>query len=237
MRTAGLNTNGSGAQANFTWATLTSVQQDEATYAGIPRIGVRLKATGQLNGAPNEIRCVAHSNAVPVWNGAAWVTQETANPGAQILAYARGFTDGDGRRIAGIGLPDQQIDIEALKAFMLHCAANGYTYNNWITDVRSHGDDVLGAVALAGFGQISWAGGRLSVIWAADEQPLSGVVNMATIKKGQFQVDYTLANAADGIEYSYPRSGDVGAQDAARAGAGHHHHAQPRPGLWRGSDR
>jgi hypothetical protein len=202
VRTAGINTNGSGAQANFTWATLTSVQQDEASYAGIPRIGVRLKATGQLNGAPDEIRCLAHSKAVPVWNGTTWVTQETANPGAQILAYARGFTDGDGRRIAGIGLPDQQIDIEALKAFMLHCAANGYSYNNWITDVRSH-DDVLGAVALAGFGQISWAGGRLSVIWAADEQPLSGVVNMATIKKGQFQVDYTLANAADGIEYSY----------------------------------
>ena len=202
VRTAGLNTNGSGAQANFTWATLTSVQQDEATYAGIPRIGVRLKATGQLNGAPNEIRCVAHSVPIPVWNGGSWVTQESSNPGAQILAYARGFTDSDGRRIAGIGLPDAQIDMEALKAFTLHCAANGFTYNNWITDVRSH-DDVLNAIALAGFGQISWASGRLSVIWAADEQPLSGVVNMATIKKGQFQVDYTLANAADGIEYSY----------------------------------
>ena len=50
---------------------------------------------------------------------------------------------------------------------------------------------------------MTWAKGRLGVAWAADEQPLSGVVNMATIKKGQFQVDYTLANAADGIEYSY----------------------------------
>src|SRR5690606_30817237 len=58
-------------------------------------------------------------------------------------------------------------------------------------------------IALAGFGQSTWAGGRLSVTWAGEEQPLSGVVNMATIKKGQFQVDYTLANAADGIEYSY----------------------------------
>ncbi|WP_161809452.1 host specificity factor TipJ family phage tail protein [Stenotrophomonas panacihumi] len=202
VRTAGLNTDGSGAQANFTWATLTSVQQDEASYAGIPRIGVRLKATGQLNGAPDEIRCVAHSAPVPVWNGTDWVTQETSNPGAQILAYARGIVDETGRRIAGIGLPDEQIDIEALKGFMLHCAANAFTYDNWITDVRSH-DDVLNAVALAGFGQISWASGRLSVIWAADEQPFSGVVNMATIKKGQFQVDYTLANAADGIEYSY----------------------------------
>jgi len=202
VRVAGLNTNGSGAQASFTWTTLTSVQQDTASYAGIPRIGIKMKATGQLNGAPDEIRCVAHSAPVPVWNGAAWVTQETSNPGAQILAYARGITDGAGRRIAGIGLPDQQIDIPALQAFMLHCSANGFTFDSWITDVRSH-DDVLSSIALAGFGQITWAGGRLSVAWAADEQPLSGVVNMATIKKGQFQVDYTLANAADGIEYSY----------------------------------
>ncbi|MDG9990614.1 phage tail protein, partial [Stenotrophomonas sp. GD04024] len=49
----------------------------------------------------------------------------------------------------------------------------------------------------------AWPKGRLAVVWAADEQPLSGVVNMATIKKGQFQVEYTLANGADGIEYSY----------------------------------
>jgi len=202
VRTAGLNTDGSGAQASFTWTTLTSVQQDTASYAGIPRIGVKMKATGQLNGAPDELRCVAHSAPIPVWTGSTWSTEESSNPGAQLLAYARGFAAPTGTRIAGMGLPDEQIDLEALKAFMLFCAANDYAYDNWITEVRSH-QDVLDAIALAGFGQVTWAGGRLSVVWVADEQPLSGVVNMATIKKAQFQVDYTLANSADGIEYSY----------------------------------
>ncbi|WP_434212774.1 host specificity factor TipJ family phage tail protein [[Pseudomonas] boreopolis] len=202
VRVGGWNTDGSGASCMFQWTTLTSVQQDTADYAGIPRIGIKAKATGQFNGSPNEIRCVAHSTPIPVWNGTQWSTQESSNPGAQILAYARGITDRNGKRIAGIGLPDYQIDIEALQGFMLHCAAHGYTYDNWITDARSH-DDILTAVALAGMGQITWAKGRLSVAWAAEDQPLSGVVNMATIKKGQFQVDYTLANAADGIEYTY----------------------------------
>ncbi|WP_205954294.1 phage tail protein [Pseudoxanthomonas winnipegensis] len=32
---------------------------------------------------------------------------------------------------------------------------------------------------------------------------MSGVVNMATMKRSSFQVDYTLANPADGIEFSY----------------------------------
>lgn len=208
VRVAGNNTDGSGAEASFVWTTLTSVQRDTASYAGIPRIGIRMQANGQLNGAPDEIRCVAHSMPIPVWTGTEWVTQRTSNPGAWILAYARGIYAADapapGGRVlvAGMGMPERQIDIEGLKAFMLHCAANGFTYDNWITDVRSH-QQVLDVLALAGFGQISWPRGRLSVGWAADEQPLSGVVSMATIKKGQFQVDYTLTNGADGIEYTY----------------------------------
>jgi len=208
VRVAGNNTDGSGAEASFVWTTLTSVQRDTASYVGIPRIGIRMQANGQLNGAPDEIRCVAHSMPIPVWTGTEWVTQRTSNPGAWILAYARGIYAPDptapgGRAlVAGMGLPERQIDLEGLKAFMLHCAANTFTYNNWITDVRSH-QQVLDVLALAGFGQISWPRGRLSVGWAADEQPLSGVVNMATIKKGQFQVDYTLTNGADGIEYTY----------------------------------
>ncbi len=202
VRTAGLNTDGSGAQASFTWTTLTSVRPDPASYDGIPRIATLMKASGQLNGVPDEIRCVALGKPIPVWKGDRWETERTSNPGALVLAYARGFYSPSGRLLAGMALPDRQIDIEGLKAFMLHCAANNLTYTHWISEIRSH-QQVLDPVALAGFGQITWPRGRLSVSWAADEQPLSGVINMATIKKGQFQVDYTLANAADGIEYTY----------------------------------
>ncbi|MFC4729081.1 host specificity factor TipJ family phage tail protein [Coralloluteibacterium thermophilus] len=188
--------------AQFQWTTLTSVQADEADYAGLARIGVQIKATGQLTGAPDELRVVAHARPTPVWNGSQWVTEQTSNPGAQILQYARGIHDQNGKRIAGLGLSDEQIDIPALQAFMLHCAANGYRYDFYVRGARSH-QEMLDSIALAGLGQITWAGGRLSVTWAADGQPLGGVVNMATIKRGSFQVDYTLANAADGIEYTY----------------------------------
>jgi len=201
VRTAGLNTNGSGAQAAFTWTTLTSVQVDEGDYTGISRTGLELKATGQLNGTPDELRAIGYADPIPVWDGSAWTTEETSNPGAQILAYARGLSRG-GRLLGGMALDEDQIDVESLKAFTLHCAANGYAYNFFIKDARNH-EQVLSAIALAGFGQITWAGGRLGVVWAAQDQPLSGVVNMGTIKKGQFQVDYSLSNAADGIEYTY----------------------------------
>ena len=207
VRIAGLgNYEGPNTQENrFTWSTLVSVQADDADYRGIPRIGVEIKATGQLSGTPDQIRAVFHAADMPVWTGTEWITatgRQLANPGAQILAYARGFEDENGDLIAGMGLDDGMIDIPALQAFMLHCAANGYTYDHWQQGVRSH-HEMLDAIALAGFGQVTWAGGRLSVTWAASGQPLTGVVNMATMKRGQFQVDYNLAGGADGIEFTY----------------------------------
>lgn len=190
------------AQVQFQFTNMVCVQADGTDYTDIPRIAVSIKATGQLNNAPDELRCVAVSNACPVWDGQKWVTRETSNPGAHMLQYVRGIKGASGRLLAGMGLQEAMIDIEAFKGFMLHCEANGYTYDHWVSEPRSH-DEMLAALALVGMGQYTWAGGKLSVVWAAREQPLSGVVNMATIKRASFQVDYTLTNAADGVDYSY----------------------------------
>ena len=191
---------------DFQWTTLTSIQVDEADYTGIARTAVTIKATGQLNGSPDELRGVAYATPIPVWNGTEWVTKETSNPGAQGLAYIRGIYK-DGRFLAGMGLSDDEIDIESWKAFSLFCEAHGYEYNFYIKDVRSH-DQALAAITLAGFGEITRATGKLGVAWVGQEQPITGVANMATMKKGSFQVDYTLVNAADGIEYTYIDSSD-----------------------------
>ncbi|PPU46759.1 hypothetical protein XarbCFBP7697_13980 [Xanthomonas arboricola] len=197
------NYEGDNTQRNdFQWSTMGSVQADAATYAGLARTGILLKATGQINGQPDELVAEHIAAPIPVWRNGSWVTEETSNPGAHILKYVRGYYDQNGKLIAGMGKSDEEIDIESLQGFMGHCEANGYTYDYWLTEERNH-DEVLQAIALVGMGQTTWAGGRLSVVWAADEQPLSGVVNMAEMKKGSFSVDYTLASAADGIEYSY----------------------------------
>lgn len=197
------NYEGKNTQRNdFNFTQLVSVQFDGADYDGIPRIGVKIRATDQLNGAPDTINCVAISKPVPVWDGFQWVTQTTGNIGANMLAHCRGITSRSGRKIIGIGLQDELINIENFKAFMLHCTANNYEYNYCVRGSRSHAEQ-LEVMALAGFADISWAGGKLAPIWTADGQPLNGVVNMATITDTQFQIDYTLANAADGVEYTY----------------------------------
>lgn len=193
---------GKNTQKNdFQWTMLTSIRPDTGNYAGISRTGLQIKATGQLNGTPDQIRGVGVADPIPEWDGTAYVVKESSNPGAQCVAYARGIYRA-GRLLGGMAFDDSQIDLESWKAFTLHCAANGYTYDYCVRDTRNH-HGVLSAIARAGFGEITLAGGRLGVVWAAQEQPLGGVVNMGTIKKGQFQVDYTLASAADGIEFTY----------------------------------
>lgn len=177
------NYEGENTQRNdFQWSTMGSVQADTATYDGIARSGILMRATGQLNGQPDQMRAEHIAAPIPVWRNGAWVTEETSNNGAQILKFARGYFNKKGQLIAGMGKSDEEIDIESLQGFMAHCEANGYSYDYWLTEERSH-EEVLQAIALAGMGQVTTAGGRLSVVWAADEQPLSGVVNMATMKK------------------------------------------------------
>ncbi|MEZ7809842.1 hypothetical protein [Alcaligenes phenolicus] len=198
---------------NVTWAQLKSIRPDNGDYVGQSRIGIKVKATGQLNGSLKEIKGRFVARAMPIWNGSAWAQATTAdnglsNPGAQILMLARGIYAWDpevagGRRlVAGMGLPDDQIDIEGLKAFMLHCEANGLRHDALINDDRSN-LELLNQVARCGLASFGFFNGKWGVVWAWDNQPLDGVVNMATIKKSTFQVSYELASAADGIVYTY----------------------------------
>lgn len=191
-----------------TWTSLRSIQPDTKDWAGLGCLGIKIKATGQISGALDTVRATYRAKPMPVWNGSAWVTATTretglSNPGAILLQALRGVKDPSGKLQFGFGLSDDQIDIEGLKAFMLHCAANGYTYDKWITSSISL-QEFCQDVALAGMGEFSWTdGSRPTAVFVSGGQPTSAVVNMANMLKASFSVDYALSNAADGIEYQY----------------------------------
>lgn len=198
---------GKGANAKFSWSNLNSIQEDKTPYTGIPRIGFSVRASGQFSGSVDQILMTATARPMPIWNGSAWVTATDrasglSNPGAQMLLYAQGIRDNDGVIVGGMGLPDEMIDIDAIKDFMVHCANRNYTYDFWLNDTRNH-DAALTSITLAGMGRYSWADGKLSVVWADRDQGPRAAVNMATCRDMTFQVEYSLANAADGIEYTY----------------------------------
>lgn len=193
--------------SSFTWTALKSVQADAGTYGGMGRYGLKIKASGQINGALDELSWLATAKPMPYWNGSAWVTATTranglSNPGAQMLLYMRGIYDADSKLIAGMGLEDSQIDIEAMQGFMVWCASKGFTFDAVFDAPISHAD-LLDTIAAVGLGAHSWAGGKLGVSWAADDQPIEGVVNMATMRARSFRVSYQTVETADGLEYAY----------------------------------
>lgn len=199
--------NGTNGFRQVSWVSLRSTQPDNTDYSAFGRIGIKIKATGQLSGALDTVRVTYRAKPMPVWNGTAWVTATTranglSNPGAIILQTLRGIWH-KGKLQFGFGLSDDQIDMDGLKAFMLRCTAKGYTYDRWITSSMSL-QDFCQEVALAGMGEFSWTdGSRPTVVFVSEGQPVSAVVNMANMLKASFSVDYALSNAADGIEYQY----------------------------------
>src|SRR5690606_17715937 len=127
---------------------LKSIQPDTTDYSQWGRIGIKIKATGQVSGSLDTLRATYRARPLPVWNGAEWITATTraeglSNPGAILLQTLRGVYVRDKNGVLqlqfGFGMSDEQIDIEGLKAFMLHCAARGYTYDRWITGSMSLG--------------------------------------------------------------------------------------------------
>ncbi len=185
------------------WSALKSYQNDSGTAVARQVVGIRIRASGQLNGTLDQVTWMATSTPCPVWNGSAWVTEATSNPGALILQFARGVFAPDGRLLWGYGKPDSQIDIEGLKAFMVHCTAQGYRFDHWFTEQVSR-RQVLDAIAAAGLASISRHTGKLGVVYMAAGQPIEAVVNMGNIKRGSFRVDYATRTTAEEIEVASP---------------------------------
>lgn len=209
VRLRNLNTNVSGsAGANqVEWVQLRSFGEDTSTYDGQARLAIQIRASGQLNGALDELNAVLKAKPMPYWNGSAWVdavdrASGLCNPGAIFLLIARGIYDGSGRRLAGLGLSDSQIDIEGLQLFMQRCAAMGFEFDLFLQEAMST-EDLLEALAYAGMGERSYRDGKLGVTFFTEDDPIEGVINMANIRARSFGVDYETAPTADELEFQY----------------------------------
>lgn len=207
-RIAQPSSTGSSDVCTVVWSGLKSVQPDSTDYAQWGRFAIKIRATGQINGSLDTVRATLTPRPLPLWTGSEWIDATTreeglSNPGGIILQVLRGIYAPDGALQYGWGLSDEQIDVEGLKEFMLHCTEHGYTYDRWHTSSMNCGD-LCSEVALAGMGQFQWIdGSRPTVAYAASTQPISAVVNMATMLKSTFSVGYALTQSADGIELQY----------------------------------
>ena len=180
----------------ITFSQMRSYQPDEGDYTGQKRVAMVIRATGQINGQVQQFSALA-SSSIPVWNGSTWADGPTSNPAWIFLWIARGKVI-NSIRVFGGGIPDSKIDIEALKEWGTWCNTENFTCN-LVFDRSMSVNEMLSIVARCGEASISWASGKLSVIWMAGGQPSVQMFGMNNIVFESFRVDYTTGKVADEI--------------------------------------
>lgn len=202
--------------SEFAWNALKSYQPDAADYTGQRRVGVRIKASGQLQGRIEQFNAIGQ-RLVPVWHAdtGTWVTEATSNPAWLTLWFARGGSI-NGRPSFGVGLADRRIDIEGLKAWGAFCQAKSLTFNAVFDSSRSR-SDFLNTIARCGRGSPSWATGKLGVVWDAPDQPVVAVFGMANIVSGSFRIQYATEKLADEVVVNFVNPDNDWQQDQVRA--------------------
>ena len=206
---------GAGTVGDLAWSQLRCYSHDDTDYTGQVRVGLKIKASGQLQGQVAQFSALASSRFL-VWDGvSAWAQLETSNPGWIGLGLARGKKI-NGRLVFGGGLPDSRIDIDAWKAFSAWCDAKNLRFDG-VVDRSMSLADALDAVCWAGRGSKSRATGKLGVVWDDPDEPESNVYGMGDIVAGSYRIDYVTEKLAEEIVVNFWNPDLDWQQDSVRA--------------------
>ena len=188
------------------WTALRSYQPDRADYSGQNRLGLKIRASGQLSGRLDRLSAIVQQKA-PVHAGGAWTRSDlpSSNPAAIFRWFARGIYAG-GRLVVGSGLPPARIDDDILGCWFDWCQARGLECN--LPDAGSlTNHQVLTMVAQCGRASTSWQTGKLGVVWDEENRPATGLVSPGNIVAGSFRVEYAPGKVTDEIAVRYIEPG------------------------------
>ena len=192
---------------DLAWTALRSYQPDEADYGAQTRLGLRIRASGQLTGRLDRLSAIVRQK-VPTWDGAAWTApQPSSNPAYIFRWYAQGIYRAapnqlTTRLIAGAGLAPGRIDDEALIAWGAWCEAQGLGCDFVLDRTISHAE-VLTLIARCGRAGVTWQSGKLGVIWDEEGRPATALVTPGNIVAGSFRVEYATGQAAEEVAVRY----------------------------------
>jgi hypothetical protein len=217
VRKTSADVTGPADVCEFTWSALKSYQTDTADYTGQRRVGVRILASGQLNGTLDQLNAVGEGYAA-VWDSAhaQWGIEKTRNPAWWYLFFARGKKHPTtGQTMFGCGFDDARIDVEGIKAWATFCDAKGLTFDGVFDQGKSR-IAVLDAIALCGRGSPSWGTGKIGVVWEDSSAPTVAVFGMGNILSGSYEVEYAADKLADEVILVYRNAAKNFAQDSVR---------------------
>lgn len=196
--------------STVTWSQMKSFEADTTDYTGQLRVAVRIKASGQLNGTINQLSAIATSST-EAYVGSPLTGSPvpspslltTSNPAWWFLHIAKGkYNSTTGRRMYGGGLDDSKIDIDTIIEWAKFCDSNSLEFN-YVFSSQMKVWDQLTLIARTGRATISYASGRLGVVWDEPDKPVVQQFGMANIKEGSFQVTWSTENLADQVVLSF----------------------------------
>ncbi|WP_166295338.1 host specificity factor TipJ family phage tail protein [Bradyrhizobium sp. 2S1] len=176
----------SGANAVI-WAGLRSFLKGNNSFADVSTIAIRLKASQSTQGAYKF--GVLGTRKLPVWNGAAFVTQATRNPGWAFLDAAINAQYGSGVSVA-------KSDFNAIVNFAGGCDSRGDTFDYRFTTavaVPDAFDKILGAARAKHF----WLGDTISVVRDEWRDVPTMMLTDREIARDTTQVTFTMLGDED----------------------------------------
>ena len=184
------------------FAALRAYQADTGSYAGQTRYALRIQASGQLSGRLDQVSAIAHQK-VPIWEGGAWTAarRRSRNPAALFRWYARGGYI-DGRLAYGAGLPDRRVDDACLAEWYQWCVDQGLQFDYVLQSAATH-DEILGLIAQCGRASMTWASGKLGVVWEDENTDASGLITPGNVVQGTFTVEWPPGGISDEIEVRF----------------------------------
>ncbi|MCQ8781730.1 host specificity factor TipJ family phage tail protein [Mangrovibrevibacter kandeliae] len=149
-----------------TWTALRTLRAGKPVLYDKPlaMTAIRIRATKQLNGVPDDLNGLCSSKATS-WNGSAWVdNQPTRNPGDLYRLILQG---------PGTVRPrsDAQIDLPTIERWAAVCAAKGWTFDMY-RDFSASVMETLRDVCAAGRAIPLFRDAMWSVAWEEDNAPI-----------------------------------------------------------------
>lgn len=198
---------------DVTWQAVRAYETDTGDYTGQNRLGVKIRASGQLTGALDRLSGLVQQK-VPIWypNGpdpnapdpsaAAWsLPAATSNPAWLFRWFALGVYAA-GRLVAGAGLSRDRIDDASIKAWGAWCDANAMRCDFVIQGAMSI-HEVLDLIAQCGRASPTWSAGKLGVIWEDAERAPTALISPANILAGTFEVAWAGGQQVDEVAVRY----------------------------------
>ena len=198
VRRTGEPRDGTRERDQIQFAALRAYQPDTGDYTGQTRLALRIQASGQLSGRLDRLSATVHQK-VPVYRNGAWTVgnHRSSNPAAIFRWYARGIFV-RGRLVAGVGLSGARIDDEVLATWHTWCDEQGLGCDLVLQSATTH-DEILGTIAQCGRAAMTWATGRLGVVYEEAGLDVTGLVTPGNILEASFKVDWAPGGLADEI--------------------------------------